>query len=723
MRSLRLTGLLFLFLFCIYQNSSGNESGADKLLSKEQKQKFDELSKKSFEFPDSAISEAEPLLQQYKGSDQKQIRARLLKILGSSHMNLSNNRQALEYYEQALFIYRELDMKGEAGAVLNNIGIIREEQGDFSGALKRYMESEAISIEVSNDALLSLSYTNIGNIYYTMGRFDKALHFLTLSLRLNEKLKDSVGISKAYNNIGNVYLSLKDYDQALIYYNNALRINKSLNRLGGLSTSYSNLGLVYEWKGDYGKALEFNRLSNELSRKNNDKEGIIHSLMNTGNIHLLRKEFNQATIALMEAQRVSNNHPNGFLKASVAARLGQLKLEQGEFDESISYFKEALTFANRINSFSMLIDIYKGMAEAWQGKGDYKRAYEVLILHTAAADSIYNLENNDRLNMLRVSFESENTERDNQLLKQQNIYSQLALNRQQTIRNLLIIISAIVIVFSLFLYNLYQSKNKKNILLAERNMQINRQKDELNQLYKEQFKLNETKNKFFSIVAHDLKSPFQTILGFSELLSSEYEHLTEEQRKDSAANILKVSNETFRLIENLLEWGRTQTGATHATFKLFNVRELVLRTLPVFEPQVARKKLKVSFELPPLLQAWADPDMIMAVLRNLVSNAIKFSPLEASIKISARINKNMVYLSVADSGEGIPDDIKERLFTLDPKVQRAGTQGERGTGLGLTLCKEFMELNHGNIEVQSTVGEGSVFTIVIHSLNSRGNKF
>ncbi|MBW6489922.1 MAG: tetratricopeptide repeat-containing sensor histidine kinase [Lentimicrobium sp.] len=722
MRSLSLTGLLFLFLFCIYQNSLGNESGADKLLSKEQKQKFDELSKKSFEFPDSAISEAEPLLQQYKGSDQKQIRARLLKILGSSHMNLSNNRQALEYYEQALFIYRELDMKGEAGAVLNNIGIIREEQGDFSGALKRYMESEAISIEVSNDALLSLSYTNIGNIYYTMGRFDKALHFLTLSLRLNEKLTDSVGISKAYNNIGNVYLSLKDYDQALIYYNNALRINKSLNRLGGLSISYSNLGLVYEWKGDYGKALEFNRLSNELSRKNNDKEGIIHSLMNTGNIHLLRKEFNQATIALMEAERVSNNHTNGFLKASVAARLGQLKHEQGEFDESISYFKEALTFANRINSFSMLIDIYKGMAEAWQGKGDYKRAYEMLILHIAASDSIYNQENNERLNMLRVSFESENSERDNQLLKQQYIYSQLALSRHQTIRNFLIIISAIVIVFSLFLYNLYQSKNKKNRLLAERNMQINRQKDELNQLYKEQFKLNETKNKFFSIVAHDLKSPFQTILGFSELLSFEYEDLTDQQRKDSAINIMKVSRETFRLIENLLEWGRAQTGSTRATFKLFNVKDLVLKTVPVFTPQLEKKHLKIAYNLPDSLQGWADPDMIMAVLRNIISNAIKFSPVQSEIRISAEFIDDMVHISIADSGAGIPDEIKEKLFTLDPIVQRAGTMGERGTGLGLTLCMEFMELNQGNIEVKNAPGSGSVFTVVLQSDKSRPGK-
>lgn len=683
------------------------------------KQQFDILADKSDKFPEEAVIEGAELLKKLNNPEDKKSRAKLLRILGNAHTNLSNNRQALEYYEQALTIYRELGLEKGIGSVLNNVGLIRQEEGDYSGALKRFMEASDIFIKINEQDYLALSYTNIGNLYYTLGRYDKALEYLSKSVRISEMSEDSSNMAMSYNNVGNVYLSLKDYIPAQEFYNKALAINKSLNRIYGLSTSYNNLAMVYEGKGEYKQALEYNRLSIELSRRVNDNEGVILSLINTGNIYISLKEFEQAEVSLMEAQRLSSSITSGYTKASVQIALGKLKLADHHYDESINYYRNALPFALKVKANSLLLEIYHGLSEAWSGKGDFKRAYEHLGHFSAITDSMYNEESNNRLNMLRVSFESENTERDNQLLKQQNIFSQLALKRQQIIRNLFIGFSVIVIVFLVVLYSFYQSKNRKSKLLAERNEQIIRQKDELNKLYKEQFKLNETKNKFFSIVAHDLKSPFQTILGFSELLSSEYEYLSEEQRIESAANILKVSNEAFRLIENLLEWGRTQTGATHATFKLFNVREMVLTTTPVFDPQLERKKLKIVYDLPPLLQGWADPDMIMAVVRNVVSNAIKFSPVESQIEISARMSNNMIYLSISDHGEGIPEDILNRLFTLDPRVQRSGTMGEKGTGLGLTLCKEFMELNQGDIKAISEAGNGSLFTIIFQSVNSR----
>jgi signal transduction histidine kinase/predicted negative regulator of RcsB-dependent stress response len=683
------------------------------------KQQFDILADKSNEFPEEAAVEGAELLKKFTKPEDKKNRARVLRILGNAHTNLSNNRQALEYYEQALTIYRELGLEKGIGSVLNNVGLIRQDEGDYSGALKRFMEASDIFLKINEQNYLALSYTNIGNLYYTLGRYDKALDYLSKAVRISEISGDSTNMAMSYNNVGNVYLSLEDYAPALEFYNKAVAINKSLNRIYGLSTSYNNIAMVYEGQGEYKLALEHNRLSIELSRRVNDNEGIVLSLINTGNIYIAIDEFEQAEVSLMEAQRLSSSISSGYTKSRIQIGLGKLRLVTNHYDESINYYRNALPFALKVKANTQLLEIYKGLSEAWKGKGDYRRAYEHLELFTSITDSIYNEENNNRLNMLRVSFESENTERDNQLLKQQNIFSQLALKRQQTIRNLFIGFSVIVIVFLVILYYLYQSKNRKSKLLAERNEQIIRQKDELNKLYKEQFKLNETKNKFFSIVAHDLKSPFQTILGFSELLSSEYEYLSEEQRIESAANILKVSNEAFRLIENLLEWGRTQTGATHATFKLFNVREMVLTTTPVFDPQLERKKLKIVYDLPPLLQGWADPDMIMAVVRNVVSNAIKFSPIESQIEISARMSNNMIYLSISDHGEGIPEDILNRLFTLDPRVQRSGTMGEKGTGLGLTLCKEFMELNQGDIKANSEAGKGSLFTIIFQSVNSR----
>jgi signal transduction histidine kinase len=710
-------GFLLIFILGVISPVFADDEQDDIGLSREMKVEIDYLTLNQQRIPDSVILRAKELLGSLT-EEQSHARARLLRVLGNANFHLNNDRQALEYFEQSISLYRKLKMKTGIGAVLNNIGLVRERQNDYDGALRSYTEAAVLFQEESNDDYLSLVYVRLGNVYNILGRYDKALEYHALALKISEKANDSIRIARAYNNIGNVYLGIDDFKDAMVFYGKSIVLVKKINQTEILAPLYNNMGLALEGLKEYDKALDYYRMSFELARKDNNQMVLINSLINTGNVYLVRKEIDQAMISMMEAQRLVNGSQDRFLNATVASKIGQLYLEKGNFDESIVNFKQALSFSNDMNLFPLLLEVYRGMAEAFEGKGDFKRAYEYLTLHATIADSTYDQKSNERLNRLRVGFESQNIERDNQLLKQENIYSQLALKRQQIIRNLLIVISIIVVLSAFFLYLLYQSKNQKNKLLAERNMQVIRQKDELNQLYKEQYKLNETKNKFFSIVAHDLKSPFQTILGFSELLSFEYANLTEQQRVDAASNILKVSNETFRLIENLLEWGRTQTGAANATFKVFNVRELVLKTLPVFDPQLEKKNLKIISDLPPLLQAWADPDMIMAVLRNLLSNAIKFSPLGSGITINSRMTQNMIYISVVDTGGGIPDEIKDRLFTLDPNVQRAGTQGERGTGLGLTLCKEFMELNDGNIEFESTPGIGSTFSIVMHSLNS-----
>ena len=679
------------------------------------------LSEQSGNNPDSAIIHGKALLKELPG-DQKYARAKILRILGNANLFLNNERQALEYFEQSISIYRELDLKSGIAAVLHNVAVIRERQNDYGGAVQNYIEAALLFGEDNNIEYLGTVYTRLGNIYNLLGRMDKSLEYHALALNIHEKINDSIRTSHSFNNLGNVYLGLKDYKTALVYYDKAVVMSRLLEQEALLPTLYNNMGLANEGLNAYTKALDYYRLAIELGRKNNNTEVRVSSLMHTGSVYLLLHENNRAMVALMEAQRLVGSVPDRYLKATVASSLAQLYLNEERFDEAIASFKDALSLSKGIDSFSLLLDIYEGISEAFMGKEDYKRACEYMVLHSAMADSIFNAESNERLNYLRVGFESQTIERENQLLKQQNIFSQLALDRQRTIRNLLIIISVIVVLSAFFLYSLIQAKNEKNKLLAERNLQVVRQKDELNDLYKEQYKLNETKNKFFSIIAHDLKSPFQTILGFSELLSYEYENLTEQQRIDASKNILKVSNETFRLIENLLEWGRTQTGTANATFKAFNVRELVLKTLPVFETQLDKKNLKITTDLPPLLQGWADPDMIMAVIRNLVSNAIKFSPLGSEININTRMSQNRIYISVVDSGQGIPQEIKDRLFTFDPKVQRTGTQGERGTGLGLTLCKEFMELNDGNIEFESEPGEGSTFSIVMHSPGSIKNE-
>ncbi len=702
---------LFLLILLLAITGNNLASGID---SKKLIQLYDQAEELMHDSPDEAIKTLKIILDNTSNSENEAIRAKALKLMGIVHYYKQNYRQAQEYFELALQLYRKLDDQEGIGAIMNNSGLIFETQGDFANALKRYNEASVIfsKLEKSKEKL-AISISNIGNTYYTLGRFDKALDYLSQALKISEGLSDSLGMAPTYNNIGNIYLSMNEFNTAIGYYFKAEKIHRKFNEKRKLSTVYNNIGEAYLGLNKISEAIKYNQLSLEIASKNQDNEGVIASLINISDIYIKNENYEGAQGKLREALRLSNINKDKFLHARILKGIGALKFHQKEYDDAVISYREALALVEKSGSDLLIQEIYAGLAEAWQAKGNYQRAFEYLKKHQNLADSLYTKESMNRLNMVRVSFELEQTERDNQLLRQQNIYSQLALSRQQTIRNLLIVIIAIVIVSLAFLILMYHSKKQKNELLAQRNEQISRQKEELDKLYIEQFKLNETKTKFFSIIAHDLKSPFQSLLGFSELLSMEYDQFSDEQRLDAINNMYKVTSDTYKLIENLLEWGRIQTGNANVVLKYINLKDLVDSIVPLSSIPLKNKDLNLTIDVPPLHMAHADPNMMGAILRNLISNAIKFSNPGGTIHIKGTTTHEASRLSVTDSGVGIAPQIIDKLFTFDPKIRRVGTKGETGTGMGLGLCMEFMLLNHGMIKVTSKQGEGSTFTMIM----------
>lgn len=686
-------------------------AGVDKNKLKDLNARAEEIMQDS---PDEAIKILRNIIENASEDDYKDVKAKALKTMGILHYYQQNFRQSQEYNEQAVALYKELDDQDGVAAVLNNIGLIYERQGDYSQALKKYNESAKLFGQLKDGRKKqTIALSNIGNVYYTLGRFDKALEFLSQALNNSEEMKDSAGMAPSYNNIGNIYLTLKDWKTAIDFYNKAEKIHVRLKEKQKLSTVYNNIGEAYLGLNKIPEALKYNQLSLEIANKNNDTESVISSLINISDIYTNIGEYDQARKNYKEALRLSNLKPDPFLQSSILQGIGALNLKEGDHDAAIISYKGALALVEKSGSDLLLQNIYLGLSNAWEAKGDFERAFQYLKKHQNITDSIYSKENLNRFNMVRVSFELERTERDNQLLRQQNLFSQLALSRQQIIRNLLIVISAIILVSLAFLFLLYHSKKKKNELLALRNHQISQQKEELDKLYLEQFKLNETKAKFFSIVAHDLKSPFQSLLGFSELLSMEYDQFTDEQRLDAIKNMYKVTSDTYKLIENLLEWGRIQTGNANPVLKHINLMDLVDSIVPLFAIPMRNKNLTLNIDIPPILMAYADHNMMSAILRNLLSNSVKFSNPGGVIEIKGFATNDSSKLSVKDSGIGMASDVIDKLFTFDPKVRRNGTKGETGTGMGLGLCMEFMLLNHGMIKVNSVLGEGSTFTMIM----------
>ena len=245
--------------------------------------------------------------------------------------------------------------------------------------------------------------------------------------------------------------------------------------------------------------------------------------------------------------------------------------------------------------------------------------------------------------------------------------------------------------------------HKKNELLIE---------EKNNELQK----LNSEKDKFFSIIAHDLKSPFNAIIGLTDLLKMSVDENNLDEIKEYTDMIIQSSNKATNLLKNLMDWSRSQTGRIAFIPANIDMVGLINETIALYTDIAAQKSITIIKELPATLPVVADKDMLATVLRNLISNAIKFTRPEGEIKISAQLLQDEIQVKISDNGVGIPKIGIEKLFQISSKYSTSGTNNEQGTGLGLILCKDFIDKHHGKIWVESVEDKGSdfVFTLPVN---------
>lgn len=263
----------------------------------------------------------------------------------------------------------------------------------------------------------------------------------------------------------------------------------------------------------------------------------------------------------------------------------------------------------------------------------------------------------------------------------------------------------------------YLTKNEINSELLIRTIKYAIERKKLLEKLKIQAKkleeLNKSKDKFFSIISHDLKSPFQGLLGFSEVLVNDYNNLPAEDIKNYNKIIFETTRSIYDLIENLLQWSRIQTGRIEFKPGKINIYERVELNINLIKNLAAEKGVTIINEVNDDLFAYTDYTMLSSVIQNLLSNAIKFTSQGGFVKILAKRLNGVVEIRVVDSGIGMEENEIGKLFRYDSLFSRFGTKGERGTGLGLLICKELLEKNNGEISVESIPGKGSEFIVTL----------
>lgn len=260
--------------------------------------------------------------------------------------------------------------------------------------------------------------------------------------------------------------------------------------------------------------------------------------------------------------------------------------------------------------------------------------------------------------------------------------------------------------------NVIEFQGEKHIISISRDITERKRIEQRINIQNEELKtINTEKDKFFSIIAHDLRSPFNVFLGYTEIMSKDLQKLNMIELQELANNLHRTAHNLYRLLTNLLEWSKMQRGATTFNPVKLNLTEIIRDSILLFKETAIEKNIELKFEIVDNLLLTADKSMFETIIRNLISNALKFTRKQGRVFVSAKAEGNQICISVEDTGIGMDKDLVEDLFKMDKQTTRKGTEKEPSTGLGLLLCKEFIEKHSGGITVESKEGRGSIFTI------------
>ncbi|MCK5028555.1 MAG: tetratricopeptide repeat protein [Bacteroidales bacterium] len=620
---------------------------------------------------------------------------------------------AIEYFFKALKESQKRNDDKDIASYYNSIATTYTEIPDYKNAIENYILSLEITKTLNDDLTIANIYNSLGNIYHEISSYEEALKYFLDALKIYEKHDEKDGISMIYNNLGIVYQSLKENDKALTYYEKTLEMDRISGFKEGEATALNNIGTAYDEKGDKVKALEYYNEALEINKELDLTDGVAMALNNIGLIYLDLGEYEKAYKNLWESTEISKEINDLYSLSNNYNNLANLFLSQKQYNEAKNYLVLASELAKKLNVKEWLVESYELYSQLYTEQNDYKKAMEYFKLYSETKDSIFERASNNSLAEMKIKYETEFLETENKILKKDNKIHLLELQRQKNIKNYWIAFSILIFALAGLGFNQVRLKKKTNVLLKSKNKQLNDANEKLVQSENNLKELNATKDKFFSIIAHDLKNPFQSLLGFSETLFNQLDDLEKEDIIEYSRLINESSQNLFNLLGNLLQWAKSQLGSINVSPKDINLYESLDDILSLLKIPAEKKKITITNQVKEKTVIFADKHIVSTLLRNLISNAVKFTNIGGEIIISSEVVNKEVVISVKDNGKGISEENIKKLFKIDQEFSTKGTENESGTGLGLILCKELITQSNGKIFVESVLGKGSNFKFTL----------
>jgi signal transduction histidine kinase len=646
--------------------------------------------------------------------------------------------QALDYGKLALQIAEDNNLQAKVADALRHIGVVYWQLGSFNMAMDFLQESNIIFQRIGNQIGIARTYSNIGLVFWEQGHYEKALENYFQALRVMEDMDDQSVVAPVLNNIGLVYQSQKDFSLAEDFHLRSLEIKRELGDEKGIAFSLNNLGVVKQETGDYLTALEYFSEALSIREKLLDKREIANTKNNIGNLYFLMGNPDYALANLKQALDLyfEVNDRSGL--AQTYHYLALVSRQIDSLTQAVSYSETSLEIASEIGHLRIVSDNYRNLAGIMALRGDYQKAYNYQEKYLNLRDSIFTRESQQRIVEMQIMYDRERKESEIELLRKSNQINALNLQKQRILKNFLLALAFLVMISLFLLYNRFLfitrsnrllekqkeeiTQNNQKLMVLNKNLLEQKQKvEELNQKLnqtnqrlleseKHLIETNATKDKFFSIISHDLRNPFASIVSFSRILKRDIHNLGKEELQELAReldkSVLKINN----LLENLLQWSRTQTGKMKYHPEYLALNDLVRDSINLFSGNAREKEIMLVDSVDSDLVVFADQNMTNTVIRNLMSNALKYSDAGGKIIIKSQVKNKMAYISIIDDGVGMTPDQMAQLWNVNTIHTTYGTRDEKGSGLGLLLCKEFIEKQGGEIGVKSEKGKGSEFT-------------
>lgn len=591
------------------------------------------------------------------------------RLVGNTYAVQGKLEDALVWFNRSLVLSQKLESQKDIAVTLSNIGTIHYEIGNYTQSISFLLEGLKISEELDDKPALARVTNNLGNVFIEQKNNEKALEYYLYSLKLKEELDNPRSLPAAYNNIALVYGNQKKYDQAFQYLMKSIETAEKVDDKISLTRAYANIGSLYNEKGNYKKALDFLNRSLRIKLEIQDNEGLATTYLYRAKTYLNQKKYQLAKRDCAES--LARGEEMGAL------------LVQEEACECLSL--------------------------AWEGLGNTNKSLEFYKRFTTLKDSLFNKNRTEEItrNELQYQFEKEQLA-DSIAFHRKQTAQQVAferdLNKQRTKFYVFLFGGLGILLFGIIYW---RSRQKTQELKKERDVvQKLKQVDQL-------------KDQFLANTSHELRTPLVGIIGLTESLK---DGIAGKLPKVALENLDMIANSGKRLshlVNDILDFSKLKNKDLILSQRPVDIYALSTIVLQLSDPMIKDKKIKLINSIPkevPLVNA--DENRLQQIMHNLIGNAIKFTQ-KGYVTLLTETKKDMLSVSVSDTGIGIPKDKLETIFNSFEQADGSTQREFGGTGLGLSVTKQLVELHGGTIDVTSEEGKGSIFSFTLPISNEK----